>query len=66
MQIGGNAVISLCWLITGACPIFGLKARRRTDDFLFVLQLHTVKIFIAHSRQEHTHTHTHKIKGMVC
>lgn len=22
MQIGGNAVVSLCWLITGACPIF--------------------------------------------
>jgi len=58
MQIGGNAVVSLCWLITGPCPIFWLKARCRTDDFLCVLQLHPVKIFLAHSQREHPHTHT--------
>lgn len=51
MQIVCNAVISPRLLITGACPIFRLKARRRTDDFLCVLQLHTVQIFMAHSEK---------------
>lgn len=30
MQIEGNAVVSLCWLIAGACPIFRLKAKTQS------------------------------------